>query len=329
VIALNSKPLVTVIIPCYNHAKYISQCIESILKQTYTNIELIIVDNGSTDDSYNRIVKYAKLDGVRIIRLDNNIPPGKINGPLSIALKVASGEYISLLYSDDWYKPDKIEKQILCFLQAPPSVGVVYCHGYRYFESTGSMLKWSVGFERGYVFDYYLNKGDLVIPISPLVKKYCYEIIGTDNLWTGSEYDFFSMSQFVDFDYIDDYLVVMRDHDSNDGKNVLDVYNRVCLYNEEFFSSKSTLSRAGKLVSIRLSKIYLIFARDFAEIGDRKMSKVAFLKALSTRAFCLCSVRGLIIVIYLLLPHRLYCYVMKLCRAIRSIMRNFGARIVR
>jgi len=299
------------------------------LKQTYTNIELIIVDNGSNDDSYSKIIYYKNFNRVKIIRLDHNIAPGKINGPLSIALKEASGEYISLLYSDDWYKPDKIEKQVMCMLHAPSSVGVVYCHGYKYFESTGLLLKWSVGFERGYVFDYYLKKGDLVIPISPLVKKYCYEIIGTDHLWTGSEYDFFSMSQFVDFDYVDDYLVVMRDHDSNDGKNVHDVYNRVCLYNDLFFSSESTKSRAGKFVSIRLSKVYLIFARDFSEIGDRKMSKVAFLKAISSRPFCLFSVRGLIMVMYLLLPHKIFSYVMKICRDIRSTMRQCDARIVR
>ena len=312
--------MVTVIIPCYNHEKYISQCIESVLTQTYRNIELIIVDNGSIDKSYDEIKKYIGFKGVKIIRLDCNIAPGKVNGPLSIALKQASGEYISLLYSDDWYLPNKIEKQVHCILRASSSVGLIYCHGYRYYESTGILDKWIMGERRGYVFHDYLKEGDLVIPISPLVKKYCYDIIG-NNQWTGSEYDFFVMSQFIDFDYIDEYLVVMRDHDSNDAKNILSVYQRVCSYDNEFFSKKSTLLRAGKYVGFRLSQTYLMFARDFAEAGDNKNAKSAFLKAISFRLLCLFSIRGVIMVMYVILPIRLFFKLMRLFRLLRSFLR--------
>ncbi|MEI8102172.1 MAG: glycosyltransferase family A protein, partial [Chlorobium sp.] len=238
---MSYNPLVTVIIPCYNHAKYISQCIESVISQTYKNIELIVIDNGSTDSSYDEIKKYLDLQNFQLIRHAVNIPPGVADGVVSLALKKAKGEYISVLYSDDWFLPEKIEKQIDCFICAPSSVGVVYCHGYRYFETTGNLVKWDMGSERGYVFPYYLKKGDLVIPVSPLVKKYCYNIIGTDHQWSGSEFDYFAMSQFVDFDYVDEHLVVMRDHDSNDAKNIESVYARNCAYNDKFFSNHSTI----------------------------------------------------------------------------------------
>ena len=319
---MSMNPLVTVIIPCYNHSKYISKCIESVLTQTYANIELIVIDNGSTDNSYEIIRKYLIRRNFKLIRFGNNIPPGEINGPLSIALKVTSGEYISLLFSDDWLMPDKIEKQVLLMLRSSPSVGVIYCHGYRYYESTGIMKKWIIRSVQGYVFIDHLKNGPLVIPISPLVKKYCYQIVGVDHSWTGSEYDFFAMSQFFDFACIDECLVVMRDHESNDGKNVKSVYDRVCKFDEEFFSNKSTILRACGYVSRYKSRIYLMFARDFAEISDNESAKSAFFKAVTVRPLCLLTIRGVIMLMYMLLPVPVFFRLMRLLRALKKILYN-------
>ena len=235
---------------------------------------------------------------------------------------MASGEYISILYSDDWYMPDKIEKQVLCMLRASSSVGVVYCHGFRYFESTGEMKKWITRSERGYVFIDYLKNGPLVIPISPLVKKYCYEIVGVNHGWTGSEYDFLAMSQFVDFDYVDECMVVMRDHESNDAKNIESVYTRVCRFDEELFSNNSTLLRAGRYAAIYLASTYLMFARDFAEMGDANSARSAFYKALSSRPLCLLSVRGVIMVLYVVLPVSVFFGLMRLFRSFRVSLRS-------
>ena len=325
---MNSSPLVTIIIPCYNHEKYIEKCIDSALAQTYKNIEIIVVNNGSTDNTPYLLIKYLEYNQIKLITLETNIPPGVVNGAFSTALKEAAGDYISLLCSDDWYMPEKIERQMEFFQLANSSVGLVYCHGYRYSEATGVMNKWIMGSERGYVFSKYLKKGDLVIPISPLVKKYCYEIIGIDHAWTGSEYDYFVMSQYVDFDYIDEHLVVMRDHDFNDGKNVLSVYKRVCSYNDELFSNKATLSRAGKLVSVRLSLIYLIFSRDFAEIGNRKFAKESFYKAFLCRPLCLFTFRGAIMAMYLILPNSIFFGAMKLARSVRAYLLDIRSNIL-
>lgn len=321
-----TNPLVTVIIPCYNHENYITKSIDSILTQTYKNIELIVVDNGSTDASYDRIKNHINFKKFKLICLSDNIPPGKIGGAVSIALQQATGDYISILYSDDWYMPDKIEKQVFCMLNAPSTVGVVYCHGYRYYESTGEMRKWITRSKRGYVFTDYLKNGALVLPIAPLVKKYCYEIIGINHKWTGSEYDFMVMSQFVDFDYIEDCLVVMRNHESNDAKNIRSVYERVCTFNQDFFSNKSTSLRAGSLVAKFTSSTYLMFARDFAELGDSKFAKLAFLKALSSRLLCLFSFRGCIMLLYFALPNSLFFRLISLIKYLALSLRFFSPR---
>lgn len=103
-------PLVSVIMPCYNHAAYVGGVIESILNQTYPNIELIVADNGSTDNSFEVINQYR--DRIRILRLEKN------NRQLCIRMlcEAASGEYIAQATSDDEWMPEKIELQMKAFM---------------------------------------------------------------------------------------------------------------------------------------------------------------------------------------------------------------------
>lgn len=99
-------PKVSVLMPCYNHEKYVATAIESVLNQTYKDFELIVVDNGCTDKSYDVIQRYE--DRIRIIRLKKNdlVLCGKV------MLEAAKGEYIAYMTSDDFWMPDKLEKQI-------------------------------------------------------------------------------------------------------------------------------------------------------------------------------------------------------------------------
>lgn len=97
-----SSPLVSVIIPVYNSELYLEACIESVIGQSYSTLEIIIVNDGSTDDSFTIMEKYAKLDE-RIIIIN------KRNGGLPSARKsgidIAKGKYIQHLDSDDVLLP--------------------------------------------------------------------------------------------------------------------------------------------------------------------------------------------------------------------------------
>ena len=113
------RPLVSIIIPCYNYANYIKKCIDSALSQTYDNIEVIVIDNGSTDESLSIIREFSNNNKVRIFEFNKNIPPGKKGSVVGYAINKSKGDYISILYADDWYLPNKIEKQVNLFKKSP------------------------------------------------------------------------------------------------------------------------------------------------------------------------------------------------------------------
>jgi len=102
-------PLVSVIIPSYNHARFIREAINSVANQTYKNIELIIIDDGSKDDSVSIIKEAIKKIGSLKTSFFVQENCGAHN-TINRGLKMAQGEYIAILNSDDIYYPDRIEK---------------------------------------------------------------------------------------------------------------------------------------------------------------------------------------------------------------------------
>tara|TARA_X000000368_G_C23058390_1_gene725320 strand:+ start:12700 stop:13452 length:753 start_codon:yes stop_codon:yes gene_type:complete len=102
--------LVSIITPSYNSVRYISECVESVLAQTYTSWEMIIVDDCSEDDSKQLITALSSNDiRIKTIFLDSNIGAAEAR---NIALAKAKGEYIAFLDSDDLWEPHKLERQI-------------------------------------------------------------------------------------------------------------------------------------------------------------------------------------------------------------------------
>ncbi len=297
-------PLVSIIIPCYNYERYVKESIESALSQTYENIEIIVIDNGSTDGSLLEIDKFSSNKKVKILKFKNNNPPGE-HGSFHIvdAIKESKGEYISILYADDWYLPSKIEKQVNLFIDSPRSVGLIYCHGYGYHNKNKEKFQWKHQSERGYVFKKYMSIGDLVMPISPLVKRYCYDIIGSDNPWAGTEYDFLVMSQYVDFDFVDEYLCVMRLHNYNDAKNIISVYHRTIKFHSIVLLSENTIERVGKsLINKRMARDYLEFGLDFVVRLDMKHGKDAVFNALKVRQASIFKFKLLACLILIFMP---------------------------
>ncbi|MFD2515643.1 glycosyltransferase family 2 protein [Pontibacter locisalis] len=108
---MKSTPLVSVIIPCYNVSDYVEKAVSSILSQTYTNLEILIVDDASTDDTLLK-VKSFKDKRIKILEFQDNTK--KIEA-VNAALKLSTGDLISFQDADDWSEPERIAKQVSRF----------------------------------------------------------------------------------------------------------------------------------------------------------------------------------------------------------------------
>jgi glycosyltransferase involved in cell wall biosynthesis len=112
-------PLVSVIIPAHNAGRYLRECIDSVLSQSYPSLEIIVVDDGSTDDTPRIMSEFG--DRIVAIRQDNAGAAAARNA----GLFRARGKYIAFLDADDVWRPDKLERQVEV-LEASPDVGVVF-----------------------------------------------------------------------------------------------------------------------------------------------------------------------------------------------------------
>ena len=117
------KDLVSIIVPVYNVENYLNKCIDSIIKQTYTNIEIILVDDGSTDASGKICDEYAKIDNrIKVIHKFN----GGLSSARNVGIEHANGNFISFIDSDDWVG----ENFIASFCKYAASDTIIIC-GYK------------------------------------------------------------------------------------------------------------------------------------------------------------------------------------------------------
>src|SRR5256885_11934472 len=115
-----TQPLVSIVIPAYNHAPYLPETIESVLRQTYQNWELLIIDDGSTDATPEIVQRYSDAR-IRPYRQENH----GLSATVNRGIELAHGEYFAFLPSDDLYEPDKLAIQVPV-LEENPAVGAVF-----------------------------------------------------------------------------------------------------------------------------------------------------------------------------------------------------------
>ncbi len=117
-----SCPTITVIIPVYNVEKYIDQCLKSVLNQTYKNLEVILIDDGSTDKS-GEICDYYKNNDERVVVIHKENAGQSV--ARNIALEMATGEIISFVDSDDWIEPTMYEDMLGFMFEK--NLDIVFC----------------------------------------------------------------------------------------------------------------------------------------------------------------------------------------------------------
>jgi glycosyltransferase involved in cell wall biosynthesis len=133
-----TKPLVSILLPVYNRERLSKRAIESAINQTYENIEIIIVDNKSTDRTYEVLKGYAKKNSkVKVYQNEENLGPVR---NWKKCLEYSSGEFIKILFSDDWIDETFVEK-CMEILLAHNNVGFVFTGTEIFHEDTGQKVK--------------------------------------------------------------------------------------------------------------------------------------------------------------------------------------------
>ena len=205
--------LVSVIIPCYNKSEWIKEAIDSCLNQTYPNIEIIVIDDGSTDNSLEIIKSY----GDKVI-WENGRNQGA-NHARNRGFALSSGEYIQYLDADDYLLPEKIAKQVCCLEKTDANLvyGNVICKYYAADEISSSEELQTCGSHDDILefllsFEYFLQTASPLIERQAIVNSEGWD----ENLQAAQDIDFFLTLAIdeVKFIYQPDCNTVYRYYDS-------------------------------------------------------------------------------------------------------------------
>lgn len=210
------SPKVSVIIPLYNGEKFISETTESVLAQTYKNMEIIIINDGSTDGSHEKIKPY--LNRIKYIYQENK----GISVARNKAILNSTGEYIAFLDHDDLWKPEKITLQVQ-YLDQHQDVGFVHTNLsiMRDTKITKEIFQTEKRNREGDCFNELLL-GNFINMLTVMVRRKCLEQVGIfdPDIKVIQDYDLWlRIAKHFRLGYINKPLAIYRIHDSNISKN--------------------------------------------------------------------------------------------------------------
>lgn len=173
-----NKPLVSIIIPVYNVEKYLRQCLNSVIGQSFQDIEILIVNDGSTDGSLQILREYEQLDKRLIIIEKEN---SGLSAARNSALEIARGKYIAFIDSDDWVETQMIELLYKKALASGADVVLYDC--YDYHENIGSREEcWASPYVKNKEYITLSDRKDLLVPCLAWLKLYKRSFLDKYNL---------------------------------------------------------------------------------------------------------------------------------------------------
>ncbi|NLX50081.1 MAG: glycosyltransferase family 2 protein [Methanospirillum sp.] len=219
-------PTVSVVLPTYNRAPLLPRAIESVLVQTWTDFELIVVDDGSSDDTASVMASFTDAR-VRYVRYEEN---RGANHARNVGIREARGRYIAFQDSDDDWFPEKLKKNMAVFTSSGPEVGVVYSGYWKYVDSHENRiyipLPW-VKRRDGWIHEELL-RNNFVTTQAAVVRRECFETSGfwLEGLPGKQEWELFlRISRDYQFRFIDEPLLNSRFTEGGISNNCLGIYH--------------------------------------------------------------------------------------------------------
>jgi len=207
---INNSPIVSVIIPTYNRTKLLERAVNSVLRQTYKELELIIVNDSSKDETEKVIKKYAD-DRIKYICHQKNL-----GGPAArnAGIRAAKGEYVALLDDDDEWFPEKLEKQVKHFSEVSNKVGLVYS-GFEVIDMNGNVIHKTYPKFKGNLYMRLLERSMIGGSSVPLIKRACFEKVGLfdKSLKSCQDWDMWMrIAKYYEFDFVPEILTKIYSH---------------------------------------------------------------------------------------------------------------------
>lgn len=238
------NPLVSIVVPSYNHTKYIKETILSIVHQTYQNIELIVIDDGSKDNSVEILKDLQKEFDFQLISRENR---GLIT-TLNEGLALSKGKYFCVVASDDVFMLNKIEIQVTCMEQNPE---YALCFGKMKIIDENSKyvkdLKNSHA-KSGNVFYDLFSRNFVTAPTVMLKKSHLIEVGGYSSDFSIEDYPLWlKISQKYQIGFVDEFLVNYRIHGNNMSSNLVKMIKQTELVLDSFNIDKKTQKSLDKM----------------------------------------------------------------------------------
>lgn len=288
-----SQTLVSVVVPVYNGAEYLEKTVESILAQDYQNIELILVDDGSKDDSKQLITKLAKLE-LRIKPFFNT--NGGVAYARNFGIKQSQGDFIAFCDQDDLWLPTKLSKQIPLFDN--DNVGLVYCGAIADYVLYEKQSKPSFeGKQKGHVFEHLVQLNMLTCCTAVARKKYLSQVDGFDDdralMGVDDWHLWLKLAMVCEFDFVAEHLAVHVFHGDNYSLNDEKMHEAeiVCLEKIEQLATTDYENSNWPLIK---QQLHIRYAYSYIFSGLYDLAGDTFIRAHKTQPNLLCYVKGLI-----------------------------------
>jgi len=271
---MTGMPGVSVIIPTYNAARYLPEALESVMGQTYKDIEVIVIDDGSTDDTGEIVQSYRARDRrIRYCLQDNSGPAAARNH----GMREANGDYIAFLDADDLWMPRKLEKQVTV-LDRDVRIGFIYCDS----------LFVDAGLREipDYVRKIKLVRGDIVddlyhdfflMPPAVVMRVSCRSTIGyfREDMRVGEDYEYFlRLASRYRAEVIEEKLMIRRVRSDSLSRQdvVLDATNDLRTLTEFIGSNPAFHARNRRRVARRLSSCHFSLGYHYWTRGQKMQS---------------------------------------------------------
>jgi glycosyltransferase involved in cell wall biosynthesis len=264
------KPRVSVVIPAYNSADRVKEAIESVLAQSYSNFEIIVVDDGSTDNT-ERTLRYFG-EQIRYFKQQNQ----GVSSARNAGIRNSRGEYVAFLDSDDIWASDKLAGQVPV-LDGDPEVGLVYCDWSVMSGETVLRASYHKNLRpaSGYVFNELIQRG-FVLTSGVVVRRSCLEDVGCfdTTLTIAQDYDLWlRISYCWKIQLVDKCLFTKRSFDGSLSTNLTrTAVERIELYRKALRNLPDMTPRSRRLIKRQL-------AINYWDVGYEQFDRFSFMEA--------------------------------------------------